>query len=259
MASKKVTRSVGSVPPRQTTVDRAYQREIKPLVPKMVAAWDDHKAGFITVSKRDDGTLVVLDGQQRREARMRIDQGKKPLDAVIFTNLPEEEEAALFLGLNYGVPLNQFDLYKARVLAARGNNPSPESLNALGVYNLLQGYGLVVKAGPGPNNVPAAGTLQELHRKDPKALDKGIWVLRTAWPKLKSYNTIQAWLLKAVIELSRAPGYDPKHMAKRLSKTTPDDILRVVPRTSSVPKTYQVVPYLREDVYNKRLSADKRI
>lgn len=247
----KHQRHIGAVVPKDTSIDHRYQRPIvESMVRKMAANWDPDKAGVITVSKRGNGEVVVLDGQQRREARLRIDSGKTPLDAILYTGLTVKEEAARFLGLNDNARLNQYDLYRAKVAAG-------DSI-ALGAQAMIDDLGLAVRPGGGPTNVSAAGLLLRLYASNPTELRASLQTLREAWPKDR--GALQGWLFKGLVEIFRSSdgNLDRKRLTKVLAQETPTSILRMLPGTSSAPAQTHVVPVLR-DLYNKRLAGDRKI
>jgi len=92
---------VDAVPVRSIRADHTYQRElVRSRVARMVAEFDSSLLGVIEVSRRDDDTYAVIDGQHRLEAA-RIARGRESSIACnIHTGLTVEEEAQLFFDID---------------------------------------------------------------------------------------------------------------------------------------------------------------
>jgi hypothetical protein len=83
-------------------IDPTYQREaINPKIVRMTSGWSWLRCGVITVSRRGDGTLWVIDGQHRvLSSRRRSDIMELP--CIIFDSIGVEDEAAGFVDVNTG-------------------------------------------------------------------------------------------------------------------------------------------------------------
>lgn len=78
-------------------IDHTYQRPVSPsMVNKIVKGFDSRLFGIVTVSRRDDGSCWVLDGQHRVAALMKMDKGHIMIPCEILTGLTIEEEAQVF-------------------------------------------------------------------------------------------------------------------------------------------------------------------
>lgn len=91
--------SVMTVKIEDLKVDHSYQRELDQKRVKNIAdKFNPELAGTIIVSRREDGSLYIIDGNHRVNAMKLI--GKKYVMANILENLTIEEEAADFYKLN---------------------------------------------------------------------------------------------------------------------------------------------------------------
>jgi hypothetical protein len=111
---------------RELQIDPSYQRTIEAaasqtLIRRIAMFWDWALCQPLAVAKRDDGALMVVDGQHRlAAARMRGDIDDLP--CVVTAYGGAGDEAAAFVALNQQRrPLNKLDLFKA-ALAAEDND-----------------------------------------------------------------------------------------------------------------------------------------
>lgn len=84
-------------------------------VAKKAREFDWNYLGTIAVSRRDDGTEIPLDGQNRLALMPAIGQPDAEVKCEVFTGLSLAEEAALFLGLNAGRTVRPVSLFLAQV------------------------------------------------------------------------------------------------------------------------------------------------
>lgn len=103
-------------------IDPSYQRTTEAaasqtLIRRIAMFWDWSLCQPLAVAKRDDGALMVVDGQHRLEAaRLRGDIDDLPCVVTAYRNAGDE--AAAFVALNQQRrPLNQLDLFKAALAA----------------------------------------------------------------------------------------------------------------------------------------------
>jgi hypothetical protein len=108
--------------PAELQVDPAYQRTIEAaasqtLIRRIAMFWDWSLCQPLAVAKRDDGTLMVVDGQHRlAAARLRGDIEDLPCVVTAYRNAGDE--AAAFVALNQQRrPLGKIDLFKAALAA----------------------------------------------------------------------------------------------------------------------------------------------
>ncbi|MDF0540804.1 ParB/RepB/Spo0J family partition protein [Sphingobium sp. H39-3-25] len=192
----------------QLQIDASYQRSIETgpsqsLVRRIAMHWDWGLCQPLTVAKRDDGTLWVIDGQHRlAAARLRKDIYDLP--CVVVPSVSAADEAASFVALNQQRrPLTALDLFKA-ALQARDEEAVliEHALHAAGLslgrttnYDSLK-PGQVV-------NVPG---LQRVYRRDGEAvLRHALAIGGTAFAgqKLRYFGTIFPGIAAAVAALPR--------------------------------------------------------
>ena len=90
-----------NIPKDMLWIDHEYQRNEISLknVNRIASMWSWHCVGAITVGRRVDGTLVVIEGQHRVLAAMKRVEIKE-LPCLVFNVNSLEEEAAIFLAVN---------------------------------------------------------------------------------------------------------------------------------------------------------------
>lgn len=110
----------------QLQIDANYQRSIdtgpsQSLVRRIAMHWDWGLCQPLTVAKRDDGSLWVIDGQHRlAAARLRKDIYDLP--CVVVASASSTDEAASFVALNQQRrPLSRLEIFRA-ALAAQDDN-----------------------------------------------------------------------------------------------------------------------------------------
>jgi hypothetical protein len=122
----KVNPPLGRMPtlqfvlPGELAVDPTYQRSVEAgdsqtLIRRIAQFWNWDLCQPLVVSRRDDGTLYVIDGQHRLEAaKLRGDIPQLPCVIVAYTSAADE--AASFVHLNQQRrPLTKLDLFKAAI------------------------------------------------------------------------------------------------------------------------------------------------
>jgi hypothetical protein len=95
-----------------TTIDPRIQRgEEGPEIAHIVANFNKAALGTFTLSRRTNGDLVVLDGQQRRAACFKVEFNEQ-VQAIVHDGLTLAEEAQLFLDLNYRRSVNAWTQFR---------------------------------------------------------------------------------------------------------------------------------------------------
>lgn len=142
--------------PVSDLVRPGYGRPVKKAhFERIAAAWDDNAVGRIIVAMRDDGTLVVIDGNHRVHAAQRI--GISELPATIFVGATLHEEAYLFRLYNNTVRLTALDKFRAKI--------EERDVHAVEIRNLLHRYGLDVamNGAIGDGKLGAVSALESVH------------------------------------------------------------------------------------------------
>ena len=103
-------------------IDPTYQRSIdvggsQSLIRRIAMHWDWGLCQPLTVAKRDDGSLWVVDGQHRlAAARLRSDIYDLP--CVVMPSQSADEEAATFVAMNQQRrPLSKLEIFRAALVA----------------------------------------------------------------------------------------------------------------------------------------------
>src|SRR5262245_1359978 len=113
-------------------IDRRYQRDIKTtLVNAIGAAYDIVLCGFIVVSRRKNGHLYVIDGQQRVAGALKA--GEEEMLARVFEGLDMKTEAQYYDKLNDTKPQAPHERFKAAYAAG---DPSAHR-----IYAIVHSYG----------------------------------------------------------------------------------------------------------------------
>jgi hypothetical protein len=108
--------------PADLNIDPSYQRSIEAaasqtLIRRIAQFWDWSLCQPLTVARRADGTLMVVDGQHRLEAA-RLRRDIEDLPCVVTSYSSAGDEAAAFVALNQQRrPLGAIDLFKAALAA----------------------------------------------------------------------------------------------------------------------------------------------
>jgi hypothetical protein len=69
-------------------------------IARALSAYDPAHLGIICVSRRTDGTVVILDGLQRCELKKRAEGDAALITCLAWSGLTLQEEAQLFIYLN---------------------------------------------------------------------------------------------------------------------------------------------------------------
>jgi hypothetical protein len=166
-------------------IDEIYQRSIltgpsHSLIRKIAMFWDWGLCQPLAVSRRPDGSLLIVDGQHRHAAA--VMRGDIPhLPCVITSYAKAGDEAAAFVALNQQRrPLCALDLFKAAVAA--------EDTEALTILRAIHDAGLrLAKHGNyiawQANEISNIGGIQRYFRRAGEAATKvALTALARAWP-----------------------------------------------------------------------------
>lgn len=177
-------REHGTVVLSELHIDPDVQREEgidNRRVSKMAADFDPDALGVIIVSRREDGTLVVLDGMHRC-ATAREAKWKQPLEAIIYSGLSREDEAALFLRYNNKKDPSAVSKFRARLVMGEPV--------AVDIAATLARHGWEISSNGGDGYAHAATAIEAAYVKGsgslkigtyPAVLDKTFGALTAAW------------------------------------------------------------------------------
>lgn len=160
----------------------------------MADSYDGDALGAVTVSKRADGSLWIVDGAHRAAAALK--RGDKRILANVHTGLTVAEEAELFLKLNDTKKVSAIDRFKASVISG---DPTSVDIN-----RLVESHGWIVSAGGKDGGIAAVTSLEFLYRgggevseaSGPNLLNETLSVIRDAWGA--SSDGVAAMLLRGV-------------------------------------------------------------
>lgn len=161
-----------NVPVDCLKIDHSYQRgQIShKKVARMAAAWSWRACGTLTVAQRNDGSMVVVDGQHRLLAATAAKI--KSLPCMVHTANTLKDEASTFLEINTGrTPVNA--LCKWRAECAIGREPYAsfnEWLASIGLH--------VAGGGQSADAIQFAGVLMNSLKTSPDAAKRAIVATR---------------------------------------------------------------------------------
>jgi hypothetical protein len=99
------------------TVDQEVQRAVdKARVDRLAKDYREAALGVIVVSRRDDGTYHVIDGQHRVSATIAAGFGDHALTCLVYEGLARADEAAMFRHLNNTRGVLAVDKFRVRVI-----------------------------------------------------------------------------------------------------------------------------------------------
>lgn len=100
MSEQKWNYKIVPILPSKLMTDPFYQRSIKASHMKnIVRDFDENCINFPRVSKREDGTCYVIDGDHTIRAWF-AKHGDTPISCIVYEGLTQQQEAQMFLKLN---------------------------------------------------------------------------------------------------------------------------------------------------------------
>lgn len=157
--------------------ERVQRSVIDRRVRELANTLDLDGVGVVTVSKRDDGRLIILDGQHRVLALLEAGMGEWPVTCRVYHGLSVPEEAAIFRVLNNTRKPTAFDDYTKGVLAG-----DPD---CVAIHKIIQRSGLRVALQSGDGLISCIGAIRKLYRSSPgtgpAALGFALHVAVGAW------------------------------------------------------------------------------
>jgi hypothetical protein len=204
------------LPITKIVVDHQFQRDLRTYwVKRIVRDFDPEKFGTITVSRRTDGAIVVLDGQHRLSAALETLGPDQLVPCLVYDGLTVEREAEVFLGENSRLAISTVETYRAAL--------SAKESWAIAIHDLLEvpvGYRIAT----GGKGGPVLGCVSALRLAwEHGHLDDVVKVLHGAWP----FTGWQAGTVKAMTSILLAhPTLDLGRMTIRLHATTEEDVKR---------------------------------
>lgn len=127
---------------------------------KLAEGFDPDGIGVPIVSRRDDGTFVWLDGQNRGELMRRAGWGDQKIQCRVFNGLTRAQEASLFLIHNDNRRVMPIYKFLARVTAG---DP-----NAVAIVRIAKRVGWKVSDQGGDGAIAAVVALEKVFQMDQK-------------------------------------------------------------------------------------------
>ena len=203
-APKGMPPSIENRHPSELRIDDSYQRSIdtgpsRSLIKAIAENWDWRMCMPLVVSKRDDGSLYVIDGQHRLAgALMRGDIPFLPCCVAVYGGVADE--AAMFVAMNRSRrAMNRLDDFHAA--QAGGDKES------LQIAALIEGVGFTVSRKTGshswvPGEVAFTSAIAKFLRKHGEAVvRKALQMMADAFPdeRLNAGSSVFAGLCKILV------------------------------------------------------------
>ena len=213
----------------------------------------------IVVSRRADGTLVIVDGQHR-VATLRL-LGVQVVHAIVHDGLSPVEEANLFEDLNRNrhAP-NVFDLFRAKVAGERPD--------AIAITAIASEFGYTFhRGGAVAHSIQAVGAIEAIYRQGGSDLLRSVLRI-TSGPWAGSIEGVEGQMLRGIAMFLRAytaePSFSFDRLAEVLSHRSPLEVLRsargIAIKTGRAGATNGYMPYVLAllEIYNRGLAATSR-
>ena len=189
---------------KDLSIDRVVQRGFldPKKVERIVKNFNPSALNVVVVSRRGKMVNVVLDGAHRVEAVRRLTGGDGEVLCHVFTDLPIEVEAKMFLDLNAGSQPHLIDRFKVRIVAG---DPVANAMN-----EILHAYGWKVDNRSGSGFFQPVGAAEKIYQtgltKDvsgderyPNLFQETIMIISHAWKN--DHSSTMAPILEAVSAL----------------------------------------------------------
>jgi hypothetical protein len=151
-------------------IDQTYQRALNDAKRRRIAAEFNWAAfGVLTVARRPDGTMWVIDGQHRLGAAMsRSDIRDVPCVVFEFGGNVADEAVDFYLTNKNRKPLTGFEVFKAQVAGG--------DATAIAVNEMILASGRVVEVGADGRTVRCVGAIYKCMESD-RGTMKALWPL----------------------------------------------------------------------------------
>lgn len=220
-ATKGMPPSVEMRGPHELNLDDSYQRSTdnggsRALIRKIALGWDWRMCLPLVVSKRDDGSLWVIDGQHRLAAAMlRGDIPYMPCVVGIYGSVADE--AAMFVSMNRARrPMNRLDDFHAAI--ASGDR------EAIEIAGLITGAGFTVSRKTGsqswvPGEVAFTSAISKVLRKHgAKVCADALQTMQEAWPDEVLNAGSSMFMALTKIAVKPPPDFDHDRLFRALLK-----------------------------------------
>lgn len=217
--------------------------------------FDPDKLGTLTASRRDDGLLYVIDGQQRILAMREIGWGDQNAPFHVYTGLTQADEAKIFRALNGARTLVQA-VYLFNAAVSEGDQ------TAIAITTLLANLGLEVAFGPKTGNIQAITSVEQIYKvSGAEVLRSTLQTCIAAWG-LRA-TSFKGDLIKALAGLfdNYPTLLDKARLVTVLTRHSPDQYAiraRTLRGSETMSQYLAIIRCIRSD-YNHRLATDKQL
>lgn len=187
------------IPVTELDIDRAVQRSTfdRAKVERFKRNFNPAALGIITVSRRNQVTLVIIDGMHRTETVRQLTTNEGEILCHVFTGLTRAQEAQMFLDLNAGTQPTVLDKFRVRITAG--------DQVAIKINEMANVYGWTITAMPGDGNIQCVKTLERIYNlsqkleMEPHLLQVVFMAVTHAWGKDKA--GVHAVILEGIAAL----------------------------------------------------------
>lgn len=159
------------------TTDPRFQRPLNQRRVRQIAAeFDPYAVGMMYVSERIDGTRIILDGQHRKEALVKMGWGDQLAPCYVYRNLELEDEARIFRIMNENrTRPTAIDLFRTKLVE--------RDATAMDIARILSAHGLRVNPGSDRGNFRAINAAMRVYTDGGRdTFQQVISVINRAWP-----------------------------------------------------------------------------
>lgn len=171
------------VPVNEIGIDMSYQRPLsQDKVKVIIAKFNEVAAGVLIVSLRDDGQVVVIDGQHRLEAMKK--RGIARAECKVCQGLTVEQEAEIYIYCNTARKQpDSLDVFRARLVR--------QDPIAMAINDIVEKCGLHIqfhlyRSRGGrrlPNGIWAIQALEDIYKRGKeKVLEEVLTLAIRSWP-----------------------------------------------------------------------------
>lgn len=172
LTEKTVT--IEFIPARLLMVDHTVQRGLDYRRAERIASnFSPEALGMLTISRRADGTLHIVDGQHRHAVVTLLGHDDWQLHCQVHTGLTRQEEARMFRLLNHAKPPSVIERFLVRV--------QEEEPIATAINGVLHEHGWRVSSAKVDGSFSAVSSIEQPYVKAEKARNAGVeltqWVI----------------------------------------------------------------------------------
>lgn len=238
-------------------IDPVVQRALQRRSPVWKHEWDWNRAEVPTVAVREDGTLVVVEGQNRVMKRREEAPGSR-LWVVVALTAGREHEAAAALGISTGRRLHAA-LDKWRLAAEAG------SRHEVLAEEVLKEHGIILGERPSRTGISAVTSLSLIIRSRDKTPEQGAALLDQVLKVItmtygadddKRFDGSMIRGIASIFETNHDRRIDLRRLSQRMGERTPDGWIAIGKDAASVHNEPNAWIFIAREVtraYNKNM------